>query len=90
MAKTDEAVTAIREGAVDYLTKPLDVELLLQAVRRALDGWRVVRSVSSRERGDAFASLVGACPAMQRVLDRITPSDAANCFEHCGYSLRLG
>ena len=28
--------------------------------------------------------------AMQRVLDQVTPSDAANCFEHCGYSLQLG
>jgi len=27
--------------------------------------------------------------AMQWVLDQITPSDAANCFEHCGYSLQL-
>jgi hypothetical protein len=27
---------------------------------------------------------------MQSVLDRVTPSDAANCFEHCGYSLRKG
>ena len=26
--------------------------------------------------------------AMQSVLDQITPSDAANCFRHCGYSLR--
>lgn len=27
--------------------------------------------------------------AMQSVLDQITPSDAANCFRHCGYPLRL-
>lgn len=27
--------------------------------------------------------------AMQWVLDQITPADAANCFEHCGYSLQL-
>ena len=27
--------------------------------------------------------------AMQSVLDQITPSDAANCFRHCGYSLRM-
>jgi transposase len=26
--------------------------------------------------------------AMQRVLDLVTPSDAQNCFRHCGYSLR--
>lgn len=27
--------------------------------------------------------------AMQSVLDRVTPSDAPNCFRHCGYTLRL-
>ena len=27
--------------------------------------------------------------AMQSVLDRVTPSDAANCFRHCGYTLRM-
>jgi transposase len=26
---------------------------------------------------------------MQSVLDQVTPSDAANCFRHCGYSLRM-
>lgn len=28
--------------------------------------------------------------AMQAGLDRITPSDASNCFRHCGYSLQMG
>jgi transposase len=28
--------------------------------------------------------------AMQSVLDRITSSDAINCFSHCGYTLHLG
>ncbi len=26
--------------------------------------------------------------SMQSVLDRVSPSDAAGCFRHCGYSLR--
>jgi len=26
--------------------------------------------------------------AMQSVLDTVTPSDAANCYRHCGYTLR--
>ncbi len=26
---------------------------------------------------------------MQSVLDRVTASDAANCDQHCGYTLRL-
>ena len=28
--------------------------------------------------------------AMQSVLDQINPTDAANCFNHCGYTLRDG
>jgi transposase len=28
--------------------------------------------------------------AMQSVLDKVTPQDAANCFRHCGYTLRKG
>jgi transposase len=27
--------------------------------------------------------------AMQSILDQVTPSDAARCFHHCGYSLQL-
>jgi transposase len=27
--------------------------------------------------------------AMQSVLDRVTASDAAHCFQHCGYTLHL-
>lgn len=26
--------------------------------------------------------------AMQSVLDKVTPNDAANCFRNCGYTLR--
>lgn len=28
--------------------------------------------------------------AMQSVLDQVTSTDAANCFRHCGYTLRVG
>jgi transposase len=28
--------------------------------------------------------------AMQSVLDRVTPTDAINCFRHCGYTLQVG
>ena len=27
--------------------------------------------------------------AMQSVLDQVTPTDAANCFRHCGYTLQM-
>jgi len=28
-------------------------------------------------------------PAMQLVLDQLTPTEAANCFRHCGYPLQM-
>jgi transposase len=35
-------------------------------------------------------SRTGLWQAMQQVLDQVTSSDAANCFRHCGYTLRMG
>jgi transposase len=42
---------------------------------------QLLRSLACRTR-DALWT------AMQSVLDTVTPSDAANCFRHCGYTLR--
>ncbi len=43
---------------------------------------QLLRSLASRTRIALWAS-------MQGVLDAVTPTDAANCFRHCGYSLQL-
>jgi len=43
---------------------------------------QLLRSLACRTR-DALWN------AMQTVLDAVSPTDAANCFRHCGYSLRL-
>ena len=42
---------------------------------------QLLRSLGSRSRERLWTS-------MQTVLDQVTPGDAQNCFEHCGYSLR--
>ncbi|TVQ51646.1 MAG: IS630 family transposase, partial [Phycisphaerales bacterium] len=42
---------------------------------------QLLRSLGERTR-DALWDV------MQSVLDQVTPSDAANCFRHCGYSLK--
>jgi len=42
---------------------------------------QLLRSLGERTRDALWG-------AMQSVLDQITPSDAANCFRHCGYSLK--
>lgn len=52
------------------------IEMIFSKVKQAL------RSLACRTR-DALWN------AMQSVLDRVTPSDAINCFKHCGYTLHL-
>jgi transposase len=42
---------------------------------------QLLRSLGSRTRELLWTS-------MQTVLDQVTPSDAQNCFKHCGYPLR--
>lgn len=44
---------------------------------------QLLRSLACRTREELWRS-------MQRVLDAVTPSDAANCFRHCGYTLQVG
>ena len=67
------AVNAMRHGAEDYLTKPVDFEALLVSIERALE--RVALRVEAdnlrrqlREReGEGLEGLIGASPAMQKV-----------------------
>ena len=43
---------------------------------------QLLRSLACRTRESLWE-------AMQSVLDQVSPSDAANCFQHCGYTLRM-
>jgi len=67
------AVRAMRVGAEDYLTKPVDFDALTVAIERALER-RELRAEADelrrqlREReGDGLGGLIGASPAMQKV-----------------------
>ena len=67
----DSAVEAMRKGAFDYLTKPVDREVLLLAVSRAVERTRLV-SENRRLREELRArfrveNLVGAHGSMQEV-----------------------
>lgn len=53
------------------------IEMIFSKIKQAL------RGLALRTQDALWAS-------MQSLLDRVTPSDAANCFTHCGYSLREG
>ncbi len=52
------------------------IELIFAKVKQLL------RSLACRTR-DALWN------AMQSVLDQVRPQDAANCYKHCGYTLRM-
>ena len=79
----ETAVGAIRAGAYDFVTKPVEIEALAIAVRRAAEH-RALRGeikrlrevvANTRGRGD----LIGASPAMQRVyelIDQVSTTDA--------------
>ncbi|TVQ74971.1 MAG: IS630 family transposase [Phycisphaeraceae bacterium] len=53
------------------------IEMVFSKVKQLL------RSMACRTRDQLWRS-------MQRVLDAVTPSDAMNCFKHCGYTLHNG
>jgi two-component system response regulator HydG len=80
----DTAVAAIRAGAYDFITKPLELEALVLALERAIALRRLREEVKRlREVCEATGrdgELVGSSPAMRRVhelLARIVDSDAS-------------
>ena len=80
----ETAIAAIRAGAYDFVTKPVDVEALVVVLQRAIQH-RVLRQELKRLRSEArvahrFEELKGRSPVMETlldVLDRIGPSDAS-------------
>jgi two-component system response regulator HydG len=80
----ETAVAAIRAGAYDFLTKPVENEVLRMTIARAVrhrelnqEVKRLRRAVSESKR---FEELLGASPAMARVydlIDRVAGIDAS-------------
>jgi len=71
----ETAVQAMRDGAYDFLTKPVDLERLGLLVRRALSTrelalqYRELRE--EVERKSQFATVIGRSALMRRVFDRV-------------------
>ena len=80
----DTAVAAMRQGAADYLTKPINVEELVLVLDRALERRKLRAEAGQlrqrlRER-NRIAGIVGSSPAMQSVYDtvlQVAPSRAS-------------
>jgi two-component system response regulator HydG len=79
----ETAVSTIRAGAFDFLTKPFDADVLVLAVERAANERRLREEVkrlrSAVELDAPDASLLGSSPAMRKVHDmiaRVAATDA--------------
>jgi len=46
-ASTESAVAALRQGVYDYIAKPFDIDMLLIAVKRALEKLRLQREIKT-------------------------------------------
>ena len=73
-ADVDDAVSALQEGADDYLTKPVKMQELRQRVQLQLER-RVLSDENRRlrqrlEKSFGFEGIVGHSTAMERVLER--------------------
>ena len=69
----DDAVDAMRMGAYDYLSKPLDPGRLLITVRRAAERRALAREVHElRAQVGASERIIAASAAMQQVLRTVT------------------
>jgi two-component system nitrogen regulation response regulator GlnG len=81
-ATADTAIEAMKEGAYDYLFKPLDLARLRGVVAQALELGRLMRRPAvvaetppEEDRGDA---IIGRCPAMGEVYKAIGRVAAQN------------
>jgi two-component system response regulator HydG len=79
------AVSAMRAGATDYLTKPLDFDALLLALGRALENRdlklenETLKQQLRDKQGEGMGPLLGSSPAMQavyRTAKQVAPSRA--------------
>ena len=83
VATVDSAIEALRLGALDYLTKPLDLHRLKAVLANAARVRSLKEEVGSL-RGELrklgrFSRMIGSSPQMQQVYDliaRVAPTDA--------------
>src|SRR5256714_7114831 len=77
----ETAIRAVKEGAFDYISKPFDIDTLVETVRRALSAQAIVPPPPTGEDEEpATVGLVGRTPAMLEVyklIARVSDSPAA-------------
>ena len=90
----EAAVEAMKEGAYDFLTKPLDKDHLLIVIRKALERDSLRRQVAylRSEVDGRYASIVGNSPSVKSVVEaaqRAAKSDASVLLGESGTGKEL-
>jgi len=78
------AVEAIREGASDYITKPLNVGELRDRAAKALEHRRLLRRNEQLDERFGFEGIIGHSPAIRRVIQvcrQLAPTDTTILIE---------
>jgi len=74
-ASTETAVEAMKQGAIDYITKPFKVEEIRVILKKALERRNLERENAflKKELGrhSSFSEMIGESPAMQRIYELI-------------------
>jgi DNA-binding NtrC family response regulator len=75
-ASAETAVRAMKEGAFDYITKPLNFEELRVIIEKVIEKQRLLSEnvylkKQLRDKYE-FSNIIGSSPAMQKVFSRIT------------------
>ncbi len=82
-SSVETAVKAMREGAYDYVAKPIDIEELILVMDKAL-GYQELKQENRQlknnlEKRFSFGNIIGSSPAMEELfstLELVAPSDA--------------
>lgn len=76
----ETVVEAIKKGAYDYITKPLDLNRLLVTIRNARERQNLVTETKALKRQVSKTyEMIGNSPAMQQIkamIERVAPTDA--------------
>ncbi len=78
----DTAVTAVRNGAFDYLTKPFELKTAQCVIERALDEREKAGVAVASAAAPDEMKMVGAAPPMQEVFKRIALVAASDACVH--------
>jgi DNA-binding NtrC family response regulator len=79
----EEAVSAMKQGAFDFLTKPVDISYLMLLINRAMEQRRLMLEnlilKEEFQRAYGIPQIIGDSPAIQTVsqaIQRVAPTDA--------------